>query len=334
MKEKVEIHTDEFEKFNIIRKASLKHVLLNFINIIILLFPQYLITFGGTDAHFLANSLSLGVLLQLTIFAIHEFIGIASFLVFSIKGGRNLYKGEKVSYDFTASVAIRKVIYKIMSVITLLVLIVIALEHDFNMLGFLILFLLLAAIFNYIISLVKNKNYKNNKIIVTISYVLLSLVIFIISIGILNNIIFSRLLKENNNYEYSEIENEKILTLEDFGDKNLEGNSYVSSRKSSIASYMLYLNEGEKIHLSYSLFESKFEWLVKYNFDKVWAFKDKIEVDYIEKKTNLPEDIKVYMNEHGHHYIIISPNKMIEISTIDGLSEDELINIVYEKIFK
>ena len=182
MKEKVEIHTDEFEKFNIIRKASLKHVLLNFINIIILLFPQYLITFGGTDAHFLANSLSLGVLLQLTIFAIHEFIGIASFLVFSIKGGRNLYKGEKVSYDFTASVAIRKVIYKIMSVITLLVLIVIALEHDFNMLGFLILFLLLAAIFNYIISLVKNKNYKNNKIIVTISYVLLSLVIFIISI--------------------------------------------------------------------------------------------------------------------------------------------------------
>ena len=40
-----------------------------------------------------------------------------------------------------------------------------------------------------------------------------------------------------------------------------------------------------KIHLSYSLFESKFEWLVKYNFDKVWAFKDKIEVDYIEKKT-------------------------------------------------
>ena len=40
------------------------------------------------------------------------------------------------------------------------------------------------------------------------------------------------------------------------------------------------------------------------------------------------------MNEHGHHYIIISPNKMIEISTIDGLSEDELINIVYEKMFK
>ena len=137
--------------------------------------------------------------------------------------------------------------------------------------------MLLAAIFNYIISLVKNKNYKNNKIIVTISYVLLSLVIFIISIGILNNIIFSRLLKENNNYEYSEIENEKILTLEDFGDKNLEGNSYVSSRKSSIASYMLYLNEGEKF-ICYSLFESKFEWLVKYNLIKYGPLKIKLKL--------------------------------------------------------
>jgi len=144
-KEKVEIHTDEFEKFNIIMKASLKHVLLNFINIILLLFPEYLLIFKGTDGRFLANSLSLGVLLQLTIFATHEFTGITNFLLFSIKGRRNLY-------------------------------------------------------------------------------------------------------------------------LEDFGDKNLGGNLFVDSRKSPIASNMYYNNEGEKLRLSYTLFASKYEWPVKYNF--------------------------------------------------------------------
>lgn len=265
-KEKVEIHTDEFEKFNIIMKASLKHVLLNFINIILLLFPEYLLIFKGIDGRFLANSLSLGVLLQLTIFATHEFTGITNFLLFSIKGRRNLYKGEKVSYDFTASVLIRKVIYKIMWVTTLLVLVVIAFEHDFSMLGFFIILLILTAIFNYTISLVKNKNYKNNKITVTISYVLLPLVCFIFSAVILNNIIFSKLLEENDNHEYSGIENEQILTLEDFGDKNLGGNLFVDSRKSPIASNMYYSNEGEKLRLSYNLFESKYEWPVKYNF--------------------------------------------------------------------
>ncbi|WP_418222674.1 DUF2812 domain-containing protein [Clostridium isatidis] len=265
-KEKVEIHTDEFEKFNIIMKASLKHVLLNFINIILLLFPEYLLIFKGTDGRFLANSLSLGVLLQLTIFATHEFTGITNFLLFSIKGRRNLYKGEKVSYYFTASVLIRKVIYKIMLVTTLLVLVVITFEHDFIMLGFFIILLILTAIFNYTISLVKNKNYKNNKITVTISYVLLPLVCFIISAVILNNIIFSKLLEENDNHEYSGIENEQILTLEDFGDKNLGGNLFVDSRKSPIASNMYYSNEGEKLRLSYNLFASKYEWPVKYNF--------------------------------------------------------------------
>lgn len=153
-----------------------------------------------------------------------------------------------------------------MWVTTLLVLVVIAFEHDFIMLGFLIILLILTAIFNYTISLVKNKNYKNNKITVTISYVLFPLVCFIISAVILNNIIFSKLLEENDNHEYSVIENEQILTLEDFGDKNLGGNLFVDSRKSPIASNMYYSNEGEKLRLSYTLFASKYEWPVKYNF--------------------------------------------------------------------
>ena len=72
---------------------------------------------------------------------------------------------------------------------------------------------------------------------------------------------------------------------------------------------------------------------MKYNFDKTIRFANKIDIEYIEKETSLPNGIKVYMNERGHQYIIISPNKMVEISTIEGISEDELINMAYEKLF-
>lgn len=33
-------------------------------------------------------------------------------------------------------------------------------------------------------------------------------------------------------------------------------------------------------------------------------------------------------------FIIVSENKMIEIYEADSISEDELLNIVYEKLFK
>ncbi len=74
--ERIDIHTDEVEKFNTIRKASLKYVSLNFITLVFLLYSQYIITIGSSDGHFLASPLSLGSLLFVSIFSIHEIIGL------------------------------------------------------------------------------------------------------------------------------------------------------------------------------------------------------------------------------------------------------------------
>ena len=73
---------------------------------------------------------------------------------------------------------------------------------------------------------------------------------------------------------------------------------------------------------------------MKYNFNKKMKFVNKNNIRYIEKETNLPQSIQVYMNELGHEYIIISENKMVEISNVEEISEEELINTVYEKVFK
>jgi Protein of unknown function (DUF2812) len=331
--DRVEIHTDEAEKFNTIRKASLKYVCLNFITLISLLLTQYIATIGGSDAHFLANLLALGNLLFFSVFSLHEIIGIIRFIAFNIKGKRSLNRGERVSYNFAAGVLVKRLIYKILMIIMLLTLIGI-MKSDLEILSFIIILLLLIFLSNYIITFIRNKNYKNNKAIITTSYIILSLLIFTISISAINNIIIGNILEQNYNYEDNIIKNEKILTLQDFDDKNTGETLYLNRHKSPIASYVFYSNEGEKVHLSYSLFESKYQWTVKYYLNKKISFTNKRGVDYIEKETNLPKDIKVYMNEHGHEYIIISPNKMIEISTIEGLSEDEFIDIVYKVLFK
>lgn len=327
-KDKVEIHTDETEKFNTIRKASLKYVCLNFITLICLLFTQYILTVGSNNAHFLASLLSLGSLLFVSIFAIHEILGIIGFIVLSIKGKRSLNEDKKVSYKFKVSISIKRIIYKVLTPIILLVLLELIIKSNSNIVAMakLVIGIVLPVLLtNYIMRFIKNKNYKNNKIIISAVY----LILVLLMVFILNNMIFRNITIKDYNHK-----DDAILTLKDFDDKNRNEDLYINREKSPIASYMFYSNEGEKVYLSYSLFESKYEWPVKYNFNKKINFVNKIGVEYIEVETNLPNDIKGYMNEHGHEYIIISPNKMIEISTIDNLSEDELINIVYKKLFK
>ena len=124
------------------------------------------------------------------------------------------------------------------------------------------------------------------------------------------------------------------MTLEDFNDISKDDLIFFRLEKSPIASYIFYSKEGEKIDLSYEIFESKYKWPVKYNFYKEEKFANRIGVEYIEKETNLPKDIKVYINKSRNKYTILSENKMVEIYDIETISENELLNTVYEKVFK
>lgn len=202
-------------------------------------------------------------------------------------------------------------------------------KSDLDFIKICVAFILLITLLNYIVRFVKNKNYKNKKTIISSVYLLLTLVIFFI----MTNIIFRNLGIEDYKLDDEMLEKVATLKLEDFNDIGKDDSLYYRLEKSPIASYLFYSCEGENDYLSYDIFESKYKWAVKYNFDKTIRFANKIDIEYIEKETSLPNGIKVYMNERGHQYIIISPNKMVEISTIEGISEDELINMAYEKLF-
>lgn len=328
--ERIDIHTDEVEKFNIIRKSSLKYVFLNLITTIAVLYTQYISTIGNNDGNFLASPLGLGSFIFAIIFLFHEITGLSTFLIFNIKGKISINNREKVSYNFKKISLVKRSMYYLMSIVITISWVSFAIQSDISILKIFIILIFLILVSNYIINFIRNKNYKNKKIIISGAYLVLTFTIFFI----IMNMIFKSTFINHYNYNDETLSKVSNLRLEDFNDIDKEDSLYFRLEKTPIASYLLYLNAGEKNYLSYEIFESKYEWPVKYNFNKRMEFANKIDVDYIEKQTNLPQDIKVYMNEYGHQYIIISKNKMVEISKKDNISEEELINIVYEKIFK
>ena len=328
--DRIEIHTDEIEKFNIMAKASLKYISLKIITLICVLITPFMITIGGSDAHFLANTLTLSCLILASAFLLQEMISIISFLIFFIKGKISIKNREKINYNFKVSILLKRLVRYLFLIFLILILTALIIDYNTNILKILFIIIGLSFISEYIVNFIRNMNYKNKRVIILSYYFIL----IIVMISVITNFVFVDIFNKDNKYYNEKIEKVPQIKIEDFNDSNKDDLIFFRKDKSPIASYLFYSNEGENIYLSYDIFESNYKWAVKYNFEKKMKFVNKIGIKYIEKETNLPNDIKVYMNEHGHQYIIVSENKMVEIFTIEGISENQLINTVYEEVFK
>ena len=126
------------------------------------------------------------------------------------------------------------------------------------------------------------------------------------------------------------------LGLKDFNDEAItEDDIYIDEESSFIANKIFYTANGKKMKLSYELFESDYEFMVKWNFNKMMDWFKKQDVFYYEIKTNLPVEVNVYVNEKANNYIITSKNKLIEIIGLEEESnKEDILDIVYNKIFK
>ncbi|MGL4108726.1 DUF2812 domain-containing protein [Clostridium sp. LP20] len=328
--ERIPIHTDENEKFNCIFKGSLKSISMNLVMIISLLFMQYVITISSHDANFLASNLQLVTLIMVMMISIYNIIGIINFIIWVARSKGSLKRDEAGDYYNFKGVSIRRVIHKLELGIVLILVLLMAVDGDEFALKAIILNLLMAGILAIVMKFISRSKYKKKKRMNIIAYILITIILFI---G------FNYLISEYSwsMWKMSNLEdNNYILTLKDFNDEvGDEDYLYVNEDNSIFAYKLYYSNKGKNINLSYDLLESKYEWIIKYDLKKIMNWMNEIDIKYIEKKTDLPEDIKVYMNEKAQSYLIVSPNKRIEINSWDNsLSEDELINKVYEKVFK
>lgn len=330
--DRVPIHTDEKEKFNCIFKASLKYAFLSLFTVIMFLFTQCMITIGGYNANFLANNFQLFSLFIVSMFIINEVIGTINFIIWAVKGKRRLKREEDVNYGYFKVVKIKRIICKLMIIIFLLYIVSIAIMGEIFALKISAVIFLMAGVISILMNFVSKTKYKKKRKINIISYVL----IIIFTTIIINGLIFSKVFFYYGGKDNKIKEDNYILKLKNFNDEAAEeGSLYTNENNSFLASTLYYSNKGKNADLGYELFQSKYEWAVKYDFNNIMNSMKKINIKYIEKETDLPEYIKVYMNEHGHRYIMVSPNKLIEINSWDkNLSEGELLNKIYEKVFK
>ncbi|ATD54551.1 DUF2812 domain-containing protein [Clostridium chauvoei] len=326
------IHTDEEEKFNCIFKASLKYVLSSLIIILSVGFTQYISTFGSYEANFLANDMQIFLLFILSIFIIHGIIGVVNFVIWGVKGKSALKKGEVVSYNCFKAMKIRLVLNNISILLMLSLIIYMGIIGEAYMLKVLVVTLLATGLLSIIMNFISRSNCKDKKTLNILVYVIFTVVIFI---G-LNTLIFSEVFSKINSRD-SKIEEENYpIVLNDFNDKSInDEGKYIDEKNGVLASRLYYSVKGEKIDLSYDLFESNYKWTVEYAINKKMKWLKEINIKYIKKETNLPSEIQVYKQENRNTYLMISDNKIIEINDWNEiLSEDELLNKFYEKVFK
>lgn len=159
---------------------------------------------------------------------------------------------------------------------------------------------------------------------------------FIMTVAIIvliNNFLVSNIFKTKSNG----VKNKQYaLSLKDFNDEAIsEDDIYIDEESSFIANKLFYTANGNKMKLSYELFESDYEFMVSWNFNKMMDWFKNQDIYYNPIETNLPNEVKVYASEKGNNYIINSKYRVIEVIGLEEKSnKEEILNIVYNKIFK
>lgn len=335
--ENIEINIDERKKFKNISKESLKSIIPILVLTILFLITQYNATLGSYDCRFLADDSQLFLTSVICLFALNTLIEIISYLIWCIRGIKALKNSENVKYECYSIYKFRKISNNIVFYMLMFSLIVtLLIENGVELKGSIIIGIILYSVNIFIDFL---SNYCKRK-----AMFFISLIIFIIvAISIVNITTFMN----SDKGKYLSEEDKFPLTLLDFNDSELEENSYTSDDVETfstafvnedtgiIADNLFYSNEGLNGELVYELFESNYNWAIKYKIRELMSDMKKYNLNYEIIESNLPDYIKVYKNEKADRYLLISNDKVIEISKYNNeQSEKELLDLVYKKVFK
>lgn len=318
------VTSDNNWKVKEIFKNSLFEVFIRMLPILFLAFNQYISIFrsDGIDI-FTDNDRILGLLFVIVYLLIHlvDLVGVFKFKVspYKISTSSLWIKFKSI---FISSIFLMLFIYLIASIIKLN-----SIDNRSGITFILGLIVIGATIaFIYYLANVNNKNIKKNTAIA-------SLLILVVSTAlIINNFIVDNYSNNTNN---SVDRKEYSLSLNDFNDELISDKDlFIDESSSFLASKIFYNAYGKNMQLSYELFESDYEWITKLNFNRVMKWFENQGIKYNEIETNLPEDIKVLVNEKGSNYFLVSSKKMIELIGVEDIKDKEdFFKTVYEKIF-
>lgn len=338
------IHTDENEKFKAIFKSSLFDISLKLLLIALISFNIYNSISSGSISYFLSSNLSLASILLFIVLLLTNLVEIASFIRWSIKAKLELINGKLLPYNTLKQLRAKNLIKKLITIVTLIffLLIVIFDKNSFTVASTsliitasMIIVILLIDIFTRKF-LIKSKYSKRTNILIrliSISFTfLLSIFIIFLTITIIAG---NGFIGENN------ISKKNLpLTLNDF-DTSLSNSTdlYIDENSSIIAKKIFYSDSSDEKYLSYSLFESNYNWAIDAVATSSIEFEKKIKENnnpnYVAKAPSIIDGIKVYtFDDVNNSYLFVSENKVLKIdNTFENITNNHFISLVLRKVF-
>ncbi|TGE36841.1 DUF2812 domain-containing protein [Desulfosporosinus fructosivorans] len=334
-KRTISIHTDEAEKFKSVFKASLYYVGSQFLITLLFIFNLYMQLFSLPTDFALGSNLGILVIVGMASVIFMNSIEIISFFLWVIKASSKLKENKFMPYNNYNQLRTKNILKSTYGLITLFILLKFSVYDKQGGDGFNISILMLMCIPILIMIFVKNfinKKRFSKKINMTIiiSSAIISIYLIIMLAGGLA-------FRNFNAIEQSKVPTEKVsLTLMDFGYKeNAATSPYIRFDKSILAEIIFYASSNGDNDLTFTIFESQYPWVIKFCENRLVSRLNGYGVDLKQEDTNLPSDIKVYIDSKKRTYILVSEDRVVDIKQdLSGISNDEFLNKVYQKLYK
>lgn len=323
----LEIHTDELEKFNLFKKASLKTILLNLFLIIIVTLPQALIFFDSPNFSFLANDINILLLIIITLTLIVDVATVFNFFRWINKAKKSIKLGEKPSYRGLKGAKQRQGLSKLLVLVTLLGILILTLTGDNIFIVSLMTIFFPIMVMIYLRKEVDKTTFtskRKRKLNIIAILVVPSILTFLLIFGMIFYIF--------SNGTFFEENIETVVTLTDLN-RDLVGDKSYRSKKGILASTMNYSEFKDEFYLTYEIFESKYRAITEGNIKRMIKYNKKMGNNFTLIEDNSEKKVKVYSDKNKNEFILVSENKVINFSS-DFLEVDknEMIKLFYNKI--
>jgi len=334
-KETISIHTDEEEKFKSVFKASLNNVGMQLFLIFMLIFNLYILLFMGSADFALASNLAIASTVMMLSIIIISSIRVVSFCIWVIKAKGQLKVNKFMPYNNYKQLRRKNILVKAYTLIILLVLVRFFVFDKHNSISgnisLLIILCIPAVIMVCVQGFINKKRYsKKTNMIINVGSIIVSVYLVLMFIG-------STVIWSITDMRHNKVPVEKVsLTLEDFGCKgNDKEIPYTKFDKSVLAKRINYIHGEGNNELFYTILQSQYPWVIKFHEKRLVSRLNKYGNDLKLLDTGLPKNIKVYSNNKKRSYVLVSDNKVADITkAFSNVSEEEFLNKIYEKLLK
>ena len=333
-KKTISIHTDEDEKFKSVFKASLYYVGSQFILTLLFILNLKLQLFSGATDLALGSNLGILSTVGMVSLIFMYSIEIISFFLWVIKVSSKLKENKFMPYNNYKQLRIKNILRNAYGLIIFLLLLKFSVFDKQGSNGSNISILMIMCIPIIIMICVQNlinkkKFSKKINMAITISSTLVSISLVVMLAGGLA-------FRSFNAIEQSKVPTEKVsLTLMDFGYKeNADPSPYITFDKSILAERIFYAYSNGDNDISYTILESQYPWVIEFDENRLLSRLHGYGVDLKQEGTNLPSDIKVYLDSKKRIFVLVSEDRVVDIrKDFSGISDDEFLNKVYKKLF-